>query len=101
MAGRVESCPLLAAFWGVVHLVVDSNSPSCSACFRSRGGQMRVLVVGLGDVAHKAYLPLLGASPGLELHLATRQKSVLSQAGESYRIPHLHRSAADVVRKLA
>jgi virulence factor len=60
---------------------------------------MRVLLVGLGDVARKAYLPLLAAWPGLELHLATRQKSVLRQAGESYRIPHLYRSAAEALRK--
>lgn len=58
---------------------------------------MRVLLVGLGDIARKAYLPLLAAMPGLELHLATRQDSVLKEVGESYRIAHLHKSAAEAV----
>lgn len=59
---------------------------------------MRVLLVGLGDIAHKAYLPLLAALPELELHLATRDQSVLRQSGEKYRIVHLHHSAADALR---
>lgn len=53
---------------------------------------MRVLIVGLGDIARKAYLPVLGAMPGLELHLATRNSAVLAQLGETYRIPNLHSS---------
>src|SRR4051812_42097793 len=58
---------------------------------------MRVLVVGLGDIARKGYLPVLAALPGLELHLATRDQSVLRELGEAYRIPHLHGSAAGAV----
>ena len=58
---------------------------------------MRVLVVGLGDIARKAYLPALVAIPGLELHLATRNSAVLKQVGEQYRIPNLHSSAAEAL----
>jgi predicted dehydrogenase len=58
---------------------------------------MRVLVVGLGDIARKAYLPALAAVPGLELHLATRDRAVLSQLGEAYLIADRHSSAADAL----
>ena len=58
---------------------------------------MRVLVVGLGDIARKAYLPALAAVPELDLHLATRDRAVLSQVGEAYRIANLHSSAADAL----
>ena len=53
---------------------------------------MRVLVTGLGDIAHKGYLPVLAANPELELHLATRDQRVLHDAGRSFRVPHLHAS---------
>lgn len=33
---------------------------------------MRIGVIGLGDIAKKAYLPVLMAQPGLEPHLVTR-----------------------------
>jgi len=53
---------------------------------------MRVLVLGLGDIARKAYLPALAAIPGLELHLATRNAQVLAELGAAYRIENLHQS---------
>lgn len=51
---------------------------------------MRVLMVGLGDIARKAYLPVLTTMPGLEIHLATRRLDVLQDLGARYRIRHLH-----------
>ncbi|NJP74919.1 gfo/Idh/MocA family oxidoreductase, partial [Streptomyces sp. C1-2] len=30
---------------------------------------MKVGCIGLGDIARKAYLPVLGTLPGVELHL--------------------------------
>jgi predicted dehydrogenase len=51
---------------------------------------MRVLVTGLGDIAHKAYLPVLSMLPGLELHLAARDRRVLEKAGRMFHVPHLH-----------
>lgn len=48
---------------------------------------MKVGVIGLGDIAHKAYLPVLAAQPGIEPHLHTRSPSTLARAGETYRIP--------------
>jgi virulence factor len=39
---------------------------------------MRVAVVGLGDIASKAYLPLLARWPGLELMLVSRRAETVS-----------------------
>ncbi|HIV79050.1 MAG TPA: Gfo/Idh/MocA family oxidoreductase [Candidatus Sphingomonas excrementigallinarum] len=58
---------------------------------------MRLLVTGLGDIAHKAYLPVLSALPDVELHLATRNAQVLEQAGRSFRVAGLHSSVDDAL----
>ncbi len=51
---------------------------------------MRVLVTGLGDIARKAYLPILSVLPELDVHLATRDQKVLHDAGRAFRVSHLH-----------
>ncbi|MER7751981.1 Gfo/Idh/MocA family oxidoreductase [Kitasatospora sp. NPDC097643] len=43
-------------------------------------------VIGLGDIAQKAYLPVLTALPGLDLRLMTRDGVKLDRIGEAYRI---------------
>ncbi|MFD0270574.1 Gfo/Idh/MocA family protein [Streptomyces sp. NPDC127106] len=48
---------------------------------------MKVGVIGLGDIAQKAYLPVLSARPGLELHLQTRTPATLERIGESHHVP--------------
>jgi predicted dehydrogenase len=53
---------------------------------------MRVLMTGLGDIARKAYLPVLSSIPEVELHLATRDQDVLRNTGRAFRVPHLHGS---------
>ncbi|TCP90044.1 virulence factor [Sphingomonas sp. PP-CE-1A-559] len=62
---------------------------------------MRVLVTGLGDIAHKGYLPVLAANPELELHLATRDQQVLGDAGRSFRVAHLHASVEHALETTA
>ncbi|AXE25414.1 gfo/Idh/MocA family oxidoreductase [Streptomyces globosus] len=52
---------------------------------------MKVGVIGLGDIARKAYLPVLSARPGLELHLQTRTPATLELIGETHRIPAAQR----------
>ncbi|MEV6973707.1 Gfo/Idh/MocA family oxidoreductase [Kitasatospora sp. NPDC093806] len=47
---------------------------------------MPVGVIGLGDIAQKAYLPVLTALPGLDLRLMTRDAAKLDRIGESHRI---------------
>ncbi|MGK5530534.1 Gfo/Idh/MocA family protein [Streptomyces sp. URMC 129] len=54
---------------------------------------MKVGVIGLGDVAHKAYLPVLTAQPGVIPHLHTRSRATLDRAGDAYRVPGEHRHA--------
>jgi virulence factor len=52
---------------------------------------MRVGCIGLGDIAQKAYLPVLMARPGLEPHLLTRTPATLQRVGDAYRVPEAHR----------
>lgn len=58
---------------------------------------MRVAVVGLGDIARKAYLPVLAATPGLELNLVTRSRTALDELGAKYRIANRHRDVASAI----
>jgi virulence factor len=48
---------------------------------------LRVGMIGLGDIAQKAYLPVLTARPDVELHLLTRDRVKLDRIGDAYRIP--------------
>ncbi|MEU6663916.1 Gfo/Idh/MocA family oxidoreductase [Streptomyces sp. NPDC046821] len=48
---------------------------------------MKVGCIGLGDIAQKAYLPVLTALPGVELHLQTRTPETLRRVGDAHRIP--------------
>ncbi|RLU80425.1 oxidoreductase [Streptomyces griseocarneus] len=52
---------------------------------------MRVGCIGLGDIAEKAYLPVLALRPELELHLHTRTASTLDRVGATCRVPETHR----------
>ncbi|MFJ6749178.1 Gfo/Idh/MocA family protein [Streptomyces sp. NPDC091266] len=47
---------------------------------------MKVGCIGLGDIAQKAYLPVLGAQPGVELHLQTRTPATLQRVGDTHRL---------------
>ncbi|MED7955354.1 Gfo/Idh/MocA family oxidoreductase [Streptomyces sp. BE20] len=48
-------------------------------------------VIGLGDIAQKAYLPVLTALPGLDLRLMTRDRAKLDRIGDAHRIDPAHR----------
>ncbi|MEY9937386.1 virulence factor [Streptacidiphilus sp. MAP5-52] len=48
-------------------------------------------VVGLGDIAQKAYLPVLGALPGLDLRLMTRDRAKVERLGDAHRVASEHR----------
>jgi len=47
---------------------------------------LKIGVIGLGDIARKAYLPVLAAHPA-ELHLHTRTPATSEQVGEAHRLP--------------
>jgi virulence factor len=49
---------------------------------------LRVGMIGLGDIAQKAYLPVLTARPDVELHLLTRDRVKLDRIGDTYHLPH-------------
>ncbi|MEV7615120.1 Gfo/Idh/MocA family oxidoreductase [Streptomyces sp. NPDC089799] len=52
---------------------------------------MKVACIGLGDIARKAYLPVLTARPGTELHLHTRTPATLELVGDRYAVPAARR----------
>ncbi|MFI0820992.1 Gfo/Idh/MocA family protein [Streptomyces sp. NPDC021098] len=52
---------------------------------------MRVGCIGLGDIAQKAYLPVLMARPGLEPHLHTRTPATLQRVADTHRVPGAQR----------
>ncbi|MGW7433715.1 Gfo/Idh/MocA family protein [Streptomyces sp. NPDC054861] len=52
---------------------------------------MRIGCIGLGDIAQKAYLPVLAALPGVELHLQTRTSATLDRLGDTYHVPSARR----------
>ncbi|WP_424214910.1 Gfo/Idh/MocA family protein [Streptomyces sp. BI20] len=54
---------------------------------------MKIGIIGLGDIARKAYLPVLTARPGVEPHLHTRTRATLDLVGDRHRIPAAHRHA--------
>ncbi|MFI9151652.1 Gfo/Idh/MocA family protein [Streptomyces sp. NPDC053367] len=50
---------------------------------------MPVAVIGLGSIAQKAYLPVLGALPDVDLRFMTRDPEKLARLGRAYRVRHL------------
>ncbi|WP_030418650.1 Gfo/Idh/MocA family oxidoreductase [Streptomyces sp. SCSIO 75703] len=48
---------------------------------------MKVGCIGLGDIARKAYLPVLAVLPEVELHLHTRTPATLTRVADSLHLP--------------
>ncbi|MDN0200316.1 Gfo/Idh/MocA family oxidoreductase [Streptomyces sp. S.PNR 29] len=48
---------------------------------------MKVGCIGLGDIAQKAYLPVLAFQPGVELHLQTRTPATLARVADGLHLP--------------
>lgn len=67
-----------------------ATPPDPSGDMRSEETGMRVLVIGLGDIAHKAYLPVLAIQPSLDLHLVTRNAQVLHDTAHAFRAAGAH-----------
>jgi virulence factor len=63
----------------------------------AEGGLQRVVVIGLGDIAQKAYLPVLAAEPGIELQLMARDRDRVDRIGEQYRLSRRHTSLESVL----
>ncbi|MFJ4658936.1 Gfo/Idh/MocA family protein [Nocardia sp. NPDC088792] len=60
-------------------------------------GLLPVAVIGLGDIAEKAYLPVLAAEPGLDIHLMTRNRERLDRVADRYRLPNRHSTLDSVL----
>ncbi|MFI8206823.1 Gfo/Idh/MocA family protein [Streptomyces sp. NPDC085937] len=54
---------------------------------------MKVGCIGLGDIAQKAYLPVLAVQPGVELHLQTRTPATLERVADALHLPAANRHA--------
>lgn len=51
---------------------------------------LKLGIIGLGDIAGKAYLPVLSSKRDIELHLYTRNQEKLAHIGRQYRFGNLH-----------
>lgn len=54
---------------------------------------MKIGIIGLGDIAQKAYLPLITQMENVDPYFCTRTESTLQQLGEKYRVDNLYTSA--------
>ncbi|WP_342507970.1 Gfo/Idh/MocA family oxidoreductase [Sporosarcina sp. FSL K6-2383] len=53
---------------------------------------MKIGMIGIGDIAKKAYLPVLAQTKGIELHVCTRNEETLKEMAETYSIQHLYQN---------
>lgn len=58
---------------------------------------LKIGVIGLGDIAQKAYLPVYSSMKDIEFHLYTRNQDKLKSIGEKYRFEHLHTSVESLI----
>jgi virulence factor len=58
--------------------------------------KLKIGIVGLGDIALKAYLPVI-AKKEVEIHLHTRNEARLMEIGSQYRYKHLHRTIDSLI----
>jgi virulence factor len=56
----------------------------------------KIGIIGLGDIAQKAYLPVI-SKKNLEIHLCTRNEYTLRKVSEQYRINHLHQNLDSLI----
>ncbi|MCK2219964.1 Gfo/Idh/MocA family oxidoreductase [Actinomadura sp. ATCC 31491] len=59
---------------------------------------MKTAIIGLGDIAEKAYLPVLAAQPALDLHLCTRNTARLDRLGDAYRVARRFTDVDEVIK---
>jgi virulence factor len=57
---------------------------------------LKVGIIGLGDIAQKAYLPLI-STKNIVLHLCARNDKALQQIGDQYRIQHRHDTISSLI----
>jgi virulence factor len=60
---------------------------------------MKIGIIGLGDIAQKAYLPLITQMEALEPYFCTRTETTLQQLGEKYRVDNLYSSVDQLLKE--
>ncbi len=58
---------------------------------------MKIAIIGLGDIAQKAYLPVITARADLELVFCTRSADTLAQLAKQYRVAQTCQDYRDVL----
>ncbi|WP_208560718.1 Gfo/Idh/MocA family protein [Marinilactibacillus kalidii] len=59
---------------------------------------MRIGIIGLGDIAQKAYLPVLSEKEGIELILCTRNQNVLKKLANTYRLTEYVQTVDELIK---
>ena len=59
--------------------------------------RIRAGVIGLGDIATKAYLPVLATRADVQLRLCTRDRHMLDAVAARFRVEHRYVDVADLV----
>ena len=60
--------------------------------------KLRIALIGLGDIAQKAYLPVVANHPKVTPILCTRNKTILTQLADQYRIDDTYDSLAALIK---
>ena len=60
---------------------------------------MKIGIIGLGDIAKKAYLPVLSDKEGIELVLCTRNQDTLNSLSKKYRIQEKVQSVEELIMR--
>lgn len=58
---------------------------------------MKIGIIGLGDIAQKAYLPVITALEGIELVFCTRNRETLDRLSAKYRVPEAVESVEELI----
>jgi virulence factor len=58
---------------------------------------MKVGVIGIGDIAKKAYLPILSTRTDIELHIASRNESVVEEIAAKYHIKQTYSTVQELI----
>lgn len=58
---------------------------------------LKIGIIGLGDIAQKAYLPVFAEKGDIEFHLYTRDIAKLKTLASKYRFAHIHLSLDELI----
>ncbi|MGG3467776.1 Gfo/Idh/MocA family oxidoreductase [Neobacillus pocheonensis] len=58
---------------------------------------LKIGVIGIGDIAQKAYLPVYSVMKEVEFHFFTRNQDVLLTIGQLFRFEHLHSTLESLI----